>query len=299
MAQALEAAADPQASALLASLSSGPSSSGPAPAGPQPLLVLRQLSIETPAGALAVAGLSLTLHEGEHLLIAGEKGGGGRGPQRKLGSSWNSTCAEMPPLQVRSSAGPNGCGKSTLVKALCGLHSPAGGGMQVLPPGTPAAARGVMFVPQRPLAAPGGALWQQLCYPSTSSSGNLDVPGSDGLQPLRRRSQRRPPDGELLALLQRVGLGYLLDRVGGSLEAPADWGAMLSPGELQRLAVARVLLRWGPLLGAGPWCQGRRGGAGVVGNHELQPCALRPAHIPVWLRWCLLAPPQAAGAGGA
>ena len=90
-----------------------------------------------------------------------------------------------------------------------------------------------MFVPQRPLAAPGAALWQQLCYPgSDSGSGS-----SSSCQPTR------PPDWELLELLRRVGLRHLLDRTGGSFQAPVDWGAQLSPGELQRLAVARVLYR--------------------------------------------------------
>ena len=49
----------------------GASSSAPQP----PLLRLQQLSVATPAGCLAVADLSLELHPGQHLLIAGELGG--------------------------------------------------------------------------------------------------------------------------------------------------------------------------------------------------------------------------------
>lgn len=114
-----------------------------------------------------------------------------------------------------------------------------------------------MFVPQRPLAAPGAALWQQLCYPGesgSSSSSGVDDSSSSGdgsheAASLHRQQQQqeqqpaRPPDEQLLALLARVGLEYLPARAGGSLDGAADWAGMLSPGELQRLAVARVLLR--------------------------------------------------------
>ena len=109
---------------------------------------------------------------------------------------------------------------------------------------------GTMFVPQRPLAAPGSALWQQLCYPgadcgsAASSCGSSDASSSSAIQLDRQQQAVRPPDAHLLSLLRRVGLGYLLERVGGSFEAPADWAAMLSPGELQRLTVARVLHRY-------------------------------------------------------
>lgn len=142
-------------------------------------------------------------------------------------------------------AGPNGCGKSTLVKALCRLHPLASGQARVGGEGG-AGGGGAMFLPQRPLAAPGTALWQQLCYPGS------DAPSDSCVQQQQQQEERTegpgpekqaPSDSYLLALLERVGLQYLLDRVGGSFQAAADWGAQLSPGELQRLAVARVLHR--------------------------------------------------------
>ena len=39
-----------------------------------------------------------------------------------------------------------------------------------------------------------------------------------------------------------VQLGPLLERVGGNLDAVADWASTLSLGEQQRLAFARVVL---------------------------------------------------------
>lgn len=146
------------------------------------------------------------------------------------------------------SAGPNGCGKSTLVKALCGLHRLSSGSMNLEGAllASPAGLAGVIVVPQRPLAAPGSALWQQLCYPGADGTGTTNSSGGSGTgQNAPQQQAGRPADAHLLSLLRRVGLEYLLERVGGSFEAPADWAGMLSPGELQRLTVARVLHRCG------------------------------------------------------
>ena len=121
--------------------------------------------------------------------------------------------------------GPSGCGKTTLVRALAELWRPSAGTLAV-----PARARppGVLVLPQRPLLAPGRTLREQLLYPEAAP------PSS---------AEEAQEEAELRALLEAVELGHLLDRVAGRWDAPWEgWGA-LTPGELQRLGVARLLRR--------------------------------------------------------
>ncbi|TXL64629.1 ABC transporter ATP-binding protein/permease [Zeimonas arvi] len=110
--------------------------------------------------------------------------------------------------------GGSGCGKSSLLRAVAGLWR-AGEGRILCPP-----IDRIMFLPQQPYMAL-GSLRAQLLYPE------------DG---------RRVDDDTLRRLLQRVNLAELAGRAGG-LDAELDWAKVLSVGEQQRLAFARVLLR--------------------------------------------------------
>jgi putative ATP-binding cassette transporter len=110
-------------------------------------------------------------------------------------------------------AGGSGGGKSSLLRAIGGLWT-AGTG-RIERPG----AEQMVFLPQQPYMAP-GTLRAQLLYPDR---------------------ERDVDDRTLVALLGRVNLGALVDRLGG-LGAEHDWAKVLSIGEQQRLAFARVLL---------------------------------------------------------
>lgn len=106
--------------------------------------------------------------------------------------------------------GPSGSGKSTLFRVLAGLW-PFGSGKVRLPEG----AR-VLFLPQRPYL-PTGTLAETLCYPDSVSA-------------------HRPAD--IVAMLETCRLEHLT----GRLDETQNWSLLLSPGEQQRLAVARALL---------------------------------------------------------
>ena len=105
--------------------------------------------------------------------------------------------------------GPSGCGKSTLLRTLAGIW-PFGHGRVGLPKSGQ-----VLFLPQRPYL-PLGILRRAVYYP-------LSAQGSEE---------------ELQEALRLVGMGRVIEL----LDTSDDWSRILSLGEQQRIAFARVLL---------------------------------------------------------
>lgn len=125
----------------------------------------------------------------------------------------NDLSVALQPGQGLVIVGQSGAGKSSLLRAIAGLWNTGTG--QIVRP----ALSEMLFLPQRPYMVL-GTLRDQLLYP------NLDA----------------VMDNEtLMQVLKQVNLEDLPERVGG-FEAELDWADLLSLGEQQRLAFARLLL---------------------------------------------------------
>ena len=108
--------------------------------------------------------------------------------------------------------GSSGVGKSSLLRAIAGLWY-SGDGSIVLPPQDE-----ILFLPQRPYIIL-GSLREQLLYPK----------------------QQEISDQQLLQILETVNLPLIGNKI-ASLDTTVEFNKILSMGEQQRLAFARLLL---------------------------------------------------------
>lgn len=109
--------------------------------------------------------------------------------------------------------GASGCGKSSLLRAIAGLWE-SGNGKIIRPHLSE-----ILFLPQRPYMIL-GSLREELIYPQKESYLSND---------------------DLAEILEQVNLPHLIERF-GSLNVEMNWGDVLSLGEQQRVAFARILI---------------------------------------------------------
>ncbi|CAL5224458.1 g7149 [Coccomyxa viridis] len=190
----------------------------------------------SPAGQplLRLEGVTLRIPDGSRTLV-------------------DSLDVEVAPGESLLVVGPSGAGKTSLLRAIAGLWSSGSGkitrhalashqryGKAVSADGS---GGDILFVPQRPYMVL-GTLREQLLYPTWPTGANSkDV----------AHARRPPGDDELREVLAQVRLSPLLQRssqapsngnsaAAAGLDCQADWAAMLSLGEQQRLAFGRILL---------------------------------------------------------
>ncbi|MFZ9288088.1 MAG: ABC transporter ATP-binding protein/permease [Vulcanococcus sp.] len=120
---------------------------------------------------------------------------------------------EVAPGQRVLVVGPSGCGKTSFLRLVSGLWAPAAGEVQRPPLSE------LLFIPQKPYMIL-GSLREQLCYP---------------------QDPQRFSDEHLRSVLEQVRLGTLVQRY-PDFDIKQDWPRLLSLGEQQRLAFARLLL---------------------------------------------------------
>jgi len=165
---------------------------------------------------MGIAGAATLAKSADSINVASSTGRGEIGLQQLLVRLPNGTpLVSADNFSIRSAertlvTGPSGSGKSTLFRAIAGIW-PFGTGSIAIP-----ANATLMMLPQRPYF-PLGSLQAAIAYPAEAAAFSSE---------------------QVEQALIAVGLPQLASR----LDEEAHWNRMLSPGEQQRLGLARALL---------------------------------------------------------
>ncbi|WCJ28448.1 ABC transporter family protein [Euphorbia peplus] len=210
------------------------------------LLDIDNLTLKTPTTkSTLIRDLSMVINKKDNLLVMGPSGSGKTSLLRALAGLWTTGRGKItfyideyeppsPTLEVSSSE------ENVLHENAGKLEEPINRN-----------SRDIFFLPQRPYMVL-GTLRQQLLYPTwvddvIPEAADTKVAGSASFLMGKPKSERvrgnpsKPTTDDLIKVLERVRLSYILTRF-GSLDSICEWSSVLSLGEQQRLAFARLLL---------------------------------------------------------
>ncbi|CAL9081608.1 unnamed protein product [Musa textilis] len=213
--------------------------------GHHQLLKIQNLTLQTPQRKnILITDLSLEINEKDHLLVMGPSGSGKTSFLRALAGLWNTGKGNV--IFYVEDAGKHARSVSADTDSSKSEDALKTEEEQRSKNRRPSS---VFFLPQKPYMVL-GTLRQQLLYPTWSDKIHPDLNNSPGSLPFLSQvpsladefdKPEKPTIDDMIQVLERVRLGDILSRFNG-LDSIYEWSSVLSLGEQQRLAFARLLL---------------------------------------------------------
>ncbi|PPS06349.1 hypothetical protein GOBAR_AA14292 [Gossypium barbadense] len=211
------------------------------------LLDVENLTLKTPkSNSTLVRDLTFAIDEKDNLLVVGPSGSGKTSLLRALAGLWSTGKGKITFYVEKA-----GDAQSPTSSEMAPLEQNSANVNEELGRPINSNSKSVFFLPQRPYMVL-GSLRQQLLYPTwteevvvsdTAKPGSLpfltQVPKSKNVS--EKHHVPVPTTDDLTQVLEDVRIGYILSRFKG-LDTVYEWSSVLSLGEQQRLAFARLLL---------------------------------------------------------
>ncbi|KAJ0971770.1 hypothetical protein J5N97_019729 [Dioscorea zingiberensis] len=205
----------------------------------QHLLEIQNLTLETPRKTdILIKDLSLTINDKDHLLVTGPSGCGKTSLLRALAGLWSTGSGNI------IFYGEDSAHSQQLVSSEASSDDPLTASEKIeLEKLKSKRSQDIFFLPQRPYMVL-GTLRQQLLYPTWTDDSIIAANTSGDLPYLRQVptfKHQKPSVDDLIRVVELVRLDDILSRFNG-FDSIHEWSSVLSLGEQQRLAFARLLL---------------------------------------------------------